>query len=66
MFQRISKLYRDLLKQNIKLNDENANLRITNMQLQNHITFLQEFNAELLKDNLEFQSKLLPQEAYKG
>lgn len=33
---------------------------------QDHIKFLQDFNAELIKENLELQSKLFPMEAYKG
>lgn len=33
---------------------------------QEHIKFLQDFNAELMKENVELRSKLMPQEAYKN
>lgn len=46
MFQRISKLYRDLLKQNIKLQDDNAELRMKN-------DLLIKQNAELVNELLD-------------
>ncbi|WP_186292126.1 MULTISPECIES: hypothetical protein [Bacillus] len=49
MFQRISKLYCDLLKQNIKLQDENAHLRIRNALLQKKLDESNSFLYDLQK-----------------
>ncbi|MGM2634321.1 hypothetical protein [Bacillus cereus group sp. Bce040] len=47
MFQRISKLYRDLLKQNIKLQDENSALKIQNALLRKKLAESDSFLYDL-------------------
>ncbi|MDA2738831.1 hypothetical protein PDQ75_27230 [Bacillus cereus group sp. Bc015] len=47
MFQRISKLYRDLLKQNIKLHDENSALKIQNALLRKKLAESDSFLYDL-------------------
>lgn len=47
MFQRISKLYRDLLKQNIKLQDENSALKIQNALLRKKVAESDSFLYDL-------------------
>lgn len=47
MFQRISKLYRDLLKQNTKLHDENSALKIQNALLRKKLAESESFLYDL-------------------
>lgn len=50
MFKSISKLYRDSLKQNIKLHDENAELRMQNILLKRKLAKSESLLYQLKND----------------
>ena len=50
MFKSVSKIYRDSLKQNIKLNDENAELRAQNILLKRKLAKSESLLYQLQND----------------
>lgn len=68
-YKKLVKRYEEQNEELRKLNSIQTN-RIYNLlqeneSLTNHVSFMRDFNAELMKENLELQSRLLPKEAYK-